>query len=175
MLRRWLNERLRLLAWVRDSAKYQAIAKQHGAELVPLDRLLSESDFVSIHLPLCDETRHLLSAERLAYLKPTAVLINTSRGAIVDEEALVQILQQQKIAGAALDVFDGIDVFALPGTPARHPLLELENVLLTPHCAGSSVESSRESKSRGARSAADVLLGIRPQHVVNADVVPRLL
>ena len=164
---------LRLLAWVRDAAKYQAIAKQSGAELVSLDRLLSESDFVSIHLPLCDETRHLLSAERLARLKPTAVLINTSRGAIIDEAALVQLIQQQKIAGAALDVFEGIDVFALPGTPARHPLLELENVLLTPHCAGSSVESSRESKVRGARNAADVLLGILPRHVVNADVLPR--
>lgn len=164
---------LRLLAWVRDSAKYQVIAKQHGAELVTLDRLLSESDFVSIHLPLCDETRHLLSAERLAHLKPTAVLINTSRGAIIDEAALVQLLQQQKIAGAALDVFDGIDVFALPGTPARHPLLKLENVLLTPHCAGSSVESSHESKIRGARNAADVLLGFRPRHLVNTDVVPR--
>ncbi len=164
---------LRLLAWVRDSAKYQAIANQHGAELVSLERLLSESDFVSIHLPLCDETKHLLSAERLARLKPTAVLINTSRGAIIAEAALVQLLQQQKIAGAALDVFEEIDVFALPGTPARHPLLELENVLLTPHCAGSSVESSSESKVRGARSAADVLLGIRPRHVVNADVRPR--
>ncbi len=164
---------LRLFAWVRDPAKYQAIAKQHGAELVPLERLLSEGDFVSIHLPLCDETKHLLSAERLAHMKPTAVLINTSRGAIIDETALVQLLQKRKIAGAALDVFEGIDVFALPGTPARHPLLELENVLLTPHCAGSSVESSRESKVRGARSAADVLLGLRPQHVVNADVRPQ--
>ena len=164
---------LRLLAWVRDSAKYQSIAKQHGAELVTIDQLLSESDFVSIHLPLCDETRHLLSAERLARMKPTAALINTSRGAIIDEGALVQLLQQQKIAGAALDVFEGIDVFALPGTPAWHPLLELDNVVLTPHCAGSSVESSRESGSRGARSAADVLLGIRPRHVVNADVLPR--
>lgn len=164
---------LRLLAWVRNSAKYQAIAKQHGVELVPLDRLLSESDFVSIHLPLCDETKHLLSAERLARLKSTAVLINTSRGAIIDEAALTQLLQQQKIAGAALDVFEEIDVFALPGTPARHPLFELENVLLTPHCAGSSVESSRESKVRGARNAADVLRGVRPRHVVNADVRPR--
>lgn len=159
---------LRLMAWARQPSKYQEIATQHGAELVSLERLLSESDFVSIHLPLCDETKHLLSAERLVRMKPTAVLINTSRGAIIDEAALVQLLQQRKIAGAALDVFEGIDVFALPGTPASHPLLELDNVLLTPHTAGSSVESSRESKIRGARSAAEVLLGIQPQHVVNA-------
>lgn len=166
---------LRLLAWVRDPAKYQDLAVQLQVELVPLDRLLAESDFVSIHLPLCDETHHLLSIERLARLKPTAVLINTARGAIVDEAALVTLLQQRKIAGAALDVFEGIDVFALPGAPAAHPLFELDNVILTPHCAGSSVESSRESKVRGARNAADVLLGIRPQAIVNPAVVPRFL
>lgn len=163
----------RQLAWVRDPVKYRDFAAQLRVELVPLDRLLSESDFVSIHLPLCDETHHLLSAKRLARLKPTAVLVNTARGAIVDEAALVTLLQQRKIAGAALDVFEGIDVFALPGTPAAHPLLNLDNVILTPHCAGSSVESSRESKVRGARNAADVLLGIRPQSIVNPDVVPR--
>lgn len=164
---------LRLLAWVRDPDKYREFAEQLRVELVSLDRLLPESDFVSIHLPLCDETHHLLSAERLALMKPTAVLINTARGAIVDETALVTLLQQRKIAGAALDVFEGIDVFALPGTPAAHPLLELDNVILTPHCAGSSVESSRESKIRGARNAADVLLGIRPRAIVNPDVIPR--
>lgn len=164
---------LGLLAWVRNPAKYLDLAKQHQVELVPLDRLLAESDFVSIHLPLCNETHHLLSAERLTLLKPTAVLINTARGEIVDEAALVTLLQQRKIAGAALDVFEGIDVFALPGTPAVHPLLNLDNVILTPHSAGSSVESSRESKARGARHAADVLLGIRPQFVVNPAVVPR--
>lgn len=164
---------LRLLAWVRSPEKYQDIAQQTNVELVPLDRLLAESDFVSIHLPLCDETYHLLTAERLARMKPTAVLINTARGAIVDEAALVETLRQRKIAGAALDVFEGIDVFALPGTPAAHPLLELDNVILTPHCAGSSEESSLDSKIRGARNAADVLLGIRPRFVVNPDVIPR--
>lgn len=164
---------LRLLAWVRDPAKYAVAAKQADVELVPLDQLLTESDFVSIHLPLCADTQHLLSAERLARLKPTAVLINTARGAIIDEPALVKLLQQRKIAGAALDVFEEIDVFAMPGTPSAHPLLGLDNVILTPHCAGSSVESSRDSKSRGARNAADVLLGIRPKFVVNPDVVPR--
>jgi D-3-phosphoglycerate dehydrogenase len=164
---------LRRLAWVRDPAKYQAVAAAQSVELAPLDRVLAESDFVSIHLPLCAETQHLISAQRLARMKPTAVLINTARGAIVDEDALVETLRERRIAGAALDVFEGIDVFALPGTPARHPLLELDNVLLTPHCAGSSVESSRESKVRGARNAAVVLLGGRPAHVANGEVRPR--
>ena len=82
-------------------------------------------------------------------MKPTAVLINTARGAVIDETALVEVFRQKRIAGAALDVFEGIDVFALPGTPADHPLLSLDNVILTPHCAGSSVESTLDSKLRG--------------------------
>lgn len=164
---------LHVMAWVRDPAKYKSEAVKRGVRLVPLEQLLSESDFISIHIPLSPETRHFLSADKLDLLKPTAVLINTARGAIVDESALIRLLQQGKIAGAALDVFEGIDVFALPGTPTSHPLLQLDNVILTPHCAGSSVESSRESKIRGARNAADVLLGIRPKHVVNPESFDR--
>jgi len=164
---------LRVVAWARDPAKYAAVAAQCGVELQPLDRVLSDSDFVSLHVPLVEDTRHLIDAGRLALMKPSAVLINTARGAIVDEAALVEALRTRRIGGAALDVFEGINVFALPGTPAAHPFLELDNVLLTPHCAGSSVESSRDSKLRGATTAADVLRGCRPKYVVNPDVVPR--
>ena len=85
----------------------------------------------------------------------------------------VEALRQRRIAGAALDVFEGIDVFALPELAPSHPLLELDNVILTPHCSGSSVESTLESKVRGARHAVDVLLGRWPPHVVNPEVVPR--
>ncbi|MBI1899891.1 MAG: C-terminal binding protein [Planctomycetia bacterium] len=164
---------LRLVAWARSPDKYQAMAAALGVELVDLDRLLAESDFVSIHLPLTPETRHLIDARKLARMKPSAVLVNTSRGAVIDEAALVVALQKRQIGGAALDVFEGIDVFALPGAPPEHPLLDLDNVLLTPHCAGTSVESSLESKLRGARHAADVLLGFWPPHVVNPAVQPR--
>jgi D-3-phosphoglycerate dehydrogenase len=164
---------MKLKAWARTPGKYRQIASDLNVELADLDRLLADSDFVSIHLPLTDQTHHLLGARRLALMKPTAVLVNTSRGAIVDEAAAVAALRERRIGGAALDVFDGIDVFALPGTPPRHPLLELDNVLLTPHCAGSSVESSLDSKVRGARHAADVLLGRWPPHVVNPEVTPR--
>jgi len=164
---------LRLIAWARNHAKHQAAAKSTGVELLELDTLLRESDFVSIHLPLTPETRHLLDARRIALMKPTAVLINTARGAIVDEAALVQALREKRIAGAGLDVFEGIDVFSLQHAPGKHPLLELDNVVLTPHCAGSSVESTRESKIRGVRNAADVLLGRWPRHVVNPEVKPR--
>jgi len=165
---------LRVLAWARNPDKYQAIAESLGVALVGLDRLLAESDFVSLHLPLTPETRHLLNADRLARMRPTALLINTARGAIVDEQALIAALQTGKLAGAALDVFDGINVFAPPNAsrPPEHPLLTMDNVLLTPHCAGSSVESALDSKIRGARNAADVLLGKWPRHVVNPGVRP---
>ena len=138
------------------------------------DTLLQSSHFVSIHLPLSAETRGLLGAGQLAAMQSDAVLINTSRGAIIDESALVDCLQRHAIAGAALDVFAGIDVFARPGVPQPHPLLELDNVIATPHCAGSSVESTQESKLRGAQHAAQVLHGRWPTHVVNPQVVPRV-
>lgn len=164
---------LRLLGWARNPQKHQATAAACGVELVPLEQLLTSSDFVSLHLPLTGETRHFLSAQRLRLMKPTAVLVNTSRGAVIDEAALIEVLRERRIGGAALDVFETIDVFAPPGPPPAHPLLELDNVLATPHCAGSSVESTYESKRRGATHAADVLLGRWPPHVVNAGVIPR--
>ena len=164
---------LKLRAWTRSPAKYANEARRLNVQLVDLDGLLLECDFVSIHLPLTPETRHLLNADRLAKMKSTAVLVNTARGAVVDEAALVEALQRKRIAGAALDVFEGIDVFALPGEPPRHPLMNLDNVILTPHCAGSSVESTLESKMRGARNAVAVLQGRWPGSVVDPDVRPR--
>lgn len=164
---------LRLIAWARTPERHRADAEHLGVELVGLDQLLAESDFVSVHLPLTSETRHLLDAAKLARMKPTAVLVNTARGAVIDEAALVDALREGRIGGAALDVFEGIDVFALPGLPADHPLVTLDNVILTPHCAGSSVESTIDSKVRGARNAAAVLRGNWPAAIVNPDVTPR--
>jgi D-3-phosphoglycerate dehydrogenase len=164
---------LLLLAWTRSPDKYRHQATALGVRLVPLDELLQHSQFVSIHLPLTAQTRHLLGAGELALMMPGAALVNTSRGAIVDEAALIDCLRRKAIAGAALDVFETIDVFATPGAAPSHPLLELDNVLATPHCAGSSVESTRESKVRGAMHAAAVLNGQWPAHVVNPEVTPR--
>jgi D-3-phosphoglycerate dehydrogenase len=164
---------LKLIAWARNPDKYRDTADRLGVQLVSIDLLLADADFVSIHLPLTTETRGLIAAPQLVQVKPTAVIINTARGAIVDEAALVAALQSGRLGGAALDVFDGIDVFALPDPPPDHPLLKLENVLCTPHCAGSSVESSRDSKIRGARNAALVLQGQTPPHIVNPEVTPR--
>jgi D-3-phosphoglycerate dehydrogenase len=164
---------LQVMAWTRDPARYAGVAQRSGVTLATMERTLAESDYVSIHLPLTSATRGLIDAGRIALMKPSAVLINTARGAIVDEAALVSALSDRRIGGAALDVFEGIDVFAMPGDPPRHPLFELDNVLLTPHCAGSSVESTIDSKTRGARHAADVLQGPWPPHIVNPNVVPR--
>ena len=167
---------LKLLAWTRSPEKYLAVSERLGVELRELDDLLRESDFVSLHLPLNPETIHLLDERRLLLMKPGAVLVNTARGAIVDEEALVMALKEKRIAGAALDVFEGIDVFALPKVPhdpPQHELLRLDNVILTPHCAGSSVESTLDCERRGAASVADVLGGRWPKHVVNQGVKPR--
>jgi len=104
------------------------------ARRVSLDELLRQADIVTIHVPLLRETRTLIGRRELALLKPTAVLINTSRGEVIDEEALVKALQERRIAGA------GIDVFRKEPIPADHPLLTLENVVLTPHSAGHSYD-----------------------------------
>ncbi|HVW01656.1 MAG TPA: C-terminal binding protein [Planctomycetaceae bacterium] len=161
---------LRVVACVRNPEKYATVAKQRGVQLVSFDELLATSDYISLHVPLTPETRGMLDANRIRQMKPTAVLINTARGALVDESALTVALQERKIRGAALDVFEQIDVFAEPGDPPAHPLLELDNVILTPHCAGSSVESGVESQQRGTRNLVDVLNGRRPKHVVNPEV-----
>ena len=162
---------LRVLAWVRNPDKDSGIAAQFGVTLAPLGEVLANADYVSLHLPLTVDTRGIINESLLKVFKPGAVLINTARGALVDEAALINALQSRRIGGAALDVFDGINVFAEPGPPPVHPFFELDNVLLTPHCAGSSVESSFDSKTRGARNAALVLSGQHPEHIVNPEVL----
>lgn len=164
---------LKLLGWVRQPDKYRDIADRLGVTLLSLDEVLTQSDYVSLHIPLSRETRGFLDASKLSRMKATAVLINTARGALVDEPALVKALQEGRLGGAALDVFDGINVFAEPGPPPVHPLYDLDNVILTPHCAGSSVESSYDSKHRGARNAALVLSGQMPESIVNPEVILR--
>jgi D-3-phosphoglycerate dehydrogenase len=106
-----------------------------GVELVELDELYRTSDVVSLHLRLSDDTRGFLGAREFALMKPSAMLINTARGAIVDEPALVEALSAGRIAGA------GLDVFTTEPLPAGHPLSALPNVVMTPHCAGITPEA----------------------------------
>jgi glyoxylate reductase len=137
--------RLGLVGHGRIGRAVERLARAHGMEVthstrsggVPLEVLLAASDVVSLHLPLTDDSRHLIDEAALARMKPTAVLVNVSRGPIVDEEALVAALRAGRIAGAALDVFER--------EPEVHPgLLELENVVLVPHL-GSATEETREA------------------------------
>ncbi|HEX5504585.1 MAG TPA: C-terminal binding protein [Thermomicrobiales bacterium] len=139
-----------------------------GVAMLPLDEVLRRSDYVSIHTPLTPETRHLMNAERFAMMKPTACLINTSRGPVVDEAALIDALQNGQIAGAGLDVFD-----PEPLSPDS-PLLTLENVVLTPHTASYADETFRIMFRRVGEEAARTLRGRMPNTPVNPQIEPNL-
>jgi glyoxylate reductase len=135
-----------------------------GAIYVPLDRLLAEADFVSLHPGLTDETRHMIDARALALMKPTAFLINTARGAVVDEAALIEALAEKRIAGAGLDVFEN-------EPDVNRALTRLPNVTLTPHL-GSAVFEVREAMANVVVDNIVALLqGLRPPNIVNPEVL----
>ena len=130
-----------------------------------LATLLAASDYVSIHCPLSEETAHLIDDAALAQMKPNALLINTSRGGVIDEGALVRALKEGRIAGAALDVTD-------PEPPSGdNPLLSLENVIVTPHAAFYSVAATAELARKAAENVVTVLRGGVPKTLVNAEVL----
>ena len=130
-----------------------------GYTLVDLDELLRASDVVSLHLRLSDQTRGFLDAGRLARMRPSAILINTARGAIVDEAALLDALSNGRIAGA------GLDVFETEPLPKGHALTKLDNVVLSPHSAGVTVEALEAGLQMALDNIRDFLAG-RPTHVV---------
>jgi D-3-phosphoglycerate dehydrogenase len=166
---------LRLLATRRNLSQASLEAEELGVRMVDLDTLLSESDFVSLHLPLSRETYHLINRAALRKMKRGAYLINTARGAIVDEEALTEALRDGHLGGAGLDTFEHIDPFSGTETPPDHPLLHLENVILTPHVAALSAEAMREVSEKGIENVAAVLEGHWPplERVVNSGITPR--
>ncbi|MFV2067207.1 MAG: hydroxyacid dehydrogenase [Pirellulales bacterium] len=131
-----------------------------GAKLVSLDQLLSEADCVVCHVPLTEETRGMFDAARFQRMKPTAMFVNTSRGEVVDEAALVEALQQKRIAGAALDVRS-------VEPPGRGPLNELDNVILTPHIAAFTHEAQDRVVATVCRDVAAVLAGGEATNVFN--------
>jgi phosphoglycerate dehydrogenase-like enzyme len=139
-------------------------AAELGVELVALDALLRESDYVLVNCPLTPQTRGLLGAEQFALMKPDAVLVNTARGPIVLESALVEALQSGRIAGAALDVF------AQEPLSADSPLTKLENVILTSHSVAWTEELFRDMGRIDCEGALAVFRGEAPQHVVNPQV-----
>lgn len=129
-----------------------------------LQELAAESDFVSVHVPLNDETRHMIGEPFFKAMKPTAYFINTCRGPTVDEQALIRALQAGEIAGA------GLDVFEQEPTPADNPLLKMDNVIVTPHSAGTSNLSRVRSPMRVGQETARLLNGQWPMSVVNPEV-----
>jgi D-3-phosphoglycerate dehydrogenase / 2-oxoglutarate reductase len=147
-----------------DDARFTAL----GVERVSLDALATRADYISVHTLLNAETRHLINETFLRRMKPTACLINTSRGPVVDEQALVRALQEKWIAGAALDVRESEP----PATDS--PLARMDNVILTPHAAYFSSPAVARVPQRCGEEAARVLTGQRPLHVVNPEVYKAL-
>jgi glyoxylate reductase len=137
--------------------------KELNAEYRDLNALLAESDFVSLHVPLNSDTRGLLGAPKFHRMKPTAFVINTARGPVIDEAALVHALEAGKIAGAALDVFEQ--------EPFIHPGLKRSNVVMAPHMGSASVETRSKMASMAAHNIAALFRGQRPPHMLNPEVL----
>ena len=146
----------------------KSLAKESGITLVSLPELLKESDFVAVHALLNKETWHLIGEKEFKQMKPTAYFINTSRGSVVDEPALIKALQEKSIAGAALDVFEKEPV------DSDNPLLKMDNVVVTPHSASYSDVAFKRLRTSVGQEAARVLSGRWPKNVVNKTVKPKV-
>lgn len=154
---------MRVLAF--DPYEDRAFADANGVTYVPLDELLRESDFVTLHVALTTETRHLIGAAELQAMKPTAILVNASRGPVVATEALVQALASGEILAAALDVTDPEPL------PADHPLVWMDNCIVVPHTASATVQTRNRMAELAGRNLLAGLRGERPPASVNADQV----
>ena len=161
--RRALGFQMRVL--YNDAVRAPAdVEKELNAEFVDRDRLFRESDFISLHVPLLPDTRHLISKDNLEKMKRTAFLVNTSRGPVVDEAALAEALENGKIAGAALDVFEH--------EPKVHPaLLTRKDVILTPHMASASLDTRTKMAVMAANNVVALFEGRRPPNALNADAL----
>lgn len=148
-----------------DPVVSTARAEQMGVLLVSLDDVLAQSDVISLHVPLVEATRNLINAERLAKMKPTAYLINAARGGIVDEAALLEALEQKRLGGAALDVYER-------EPPTSSPLLGHPQVVTTPHLGASTLEAQALTGVDVAEGVLTALAGGTPRYAVNAPFVP---
>jgi phosphoglycerate dehydrogenase-like enzyme len=143
----------------------QAFVAPYKITLLPFDRLLAESDYLTLHVPLSPESRHLINKQTLSLMKATAFLINTARGGLIYEPDLVKALQSRQIAGAALDVFEQ------EPTPADHPFFKLDNVIITPHAAGTDLQSRDDMAMSAAQAIISLSRGEWPaEKIVNAEV-----
>jgi phosphoglycerate dehydrogenase-like enzyme len=145
----------------------QAFAQAHGIRFVSFEQLLAESDMVSLHMPATAESKYLINRNTIALMKPTAYLINTSRGSVVCEADLYEALKNGRLAGAGLDVFE-------EEPPGRSPLFELENVVITPHAAGTDFRSRDDMAQSAAEAIVDLSRGKWPsEKVVNPEIRDR--
>jgi len=137
------------------------VAKERGTELADLEKLLRESDFVTLHTVLTKETRNMIGIRELNLMKPTAYFINASRGSVVNEETLIKALRDKKIAGAGLDVFEKepMDI--------KNPLIKFDNVIVTPHCAGNSKEALEVTSLMVSEEVVRILRNQIPCNLVN--------
>ncbi len=161
VMRRSRGFRMKVRAY--DPPIKEIIEKTKGVEYRELDDLLRESDFVTLHCPLTEETHHIIGEKELDLMKPTAILINTSRGPVVDEEALVSALKKGKIAGAGLDVYER-EPHLSPG------LAKLDNVVLLPHIGSATEDTRGQMAVVAVRNAVAMLKGKRPSNIVNPEV-----
>lgn len=151
----------RILAY--DPFPNKEAAEADGVELVTLEEIFRQSDAISIHVPYTEQTHHMVNRETLAMMKPTAVIVNTARGNIIDEEALYEALKAERIAGA------GVDVFATEPLPTDSKLRTLENVVLTPHVSSQTVESLWNIYKMAIDISADFFAGKESPHILNPD------
>jgi glyoxylate reductase len=154
---------MRVLAF--DPFEDAAFAREYGVSYVPLEQLLAESDFVTLHVALTPDTQHLIGAAELDRMKPTAILVNASRGPVVDTDALIDALRNGSILGAALDVTDPEPL------PADHPLVNMTNCIVVPHTASATVQTRDRMAELAAQNLLAGLRGERPPAAVNADDV----
>ncbi len=162
MARRGLGFSMRILYHTRHRAD-ESVERELHAEYTDLETLLRESDFISLHIPLTSETRHIIDGKALGLMKSTAVLVNTARGPVVDEEALVEALSSGRIAGAGLDVFEK--------EPQISPnLVGLANVVLAPHIGSATGETRLRMAMLAVRNLLAMLAGERPANVVNPEI-----
>ena len=145
----------------------KAVAAELGIELVSLEELFALSDILCVNCPLTPETHHIVNAERLALMKPTAFFINTARGPIVDQKALTRVLQDRKIAGA------GLDVFEQEPTDPNDPLLKLDNIIAAPHALCWTDQCFAGNGAADVKAVLDVMMGQLPRGIVNREVVDR--
>ncbi len=148
-----------------DAVRNTELEQKYGIEYVPMERLLSESDFISIHVPLLPETRKSIGKKELRTMKKSAFVINTARGQVIDEAALVEALRERRIAGAALDVFENEPL------EKDSPLLKMENVIVVPHIASGSLETR---VAMGVMAATNIVAALRneaPPNILNQEAL----